>query len=348
MNIWIDITHIPPYNFFKGLIIRLANESHTIYVTVLDRGKLAKIVMEELSGIDNVSIDIIGKHRMTKWSVFWDANLVRLIKLFRWSKNKKIDISLSTGLLNCIVSKSKEIKAYTFIDDPQALTYKAIIFFSEKNHSCLYKVSQEYKLSKKDTVLPALKEWTYLAPSVFTPNEKVLQAYGVKPHAYFFVREVSVGTSNYVGQHADSILAIAHLIPPNMPVLLSLEKKEKHQEYPHNWILLQEPLEDVHSLIYYSAGLISSGDSMAREAALLGVPAYYLGIRHTMPANAVASEVGRLDNTQTLSVENWLTRVMAEKETKPALQEDVRSLISEKFVDIHAYMYDLVTRHKVN
>lgn len=346
MNIWFDITHTPPLNFFKGLIVKLAHESHTVYVTVLDRGKLSQIVKKELGNCDNIIITVIGKHRMNKWSVLWDANIVRLIKLFLWSKGKKIDVSVSTGLLNCIVSRFKGIKSYTFIDDPQALTYKAISLVSTKNHCCLYEVPSKYTISKRDVILPTLKEWAYLAPSVFTPNISVLADYAITPHRYLFVREVSVGTSNYASQTADSILQIANLIPSDMPVLLSLEKKDKYKEYPQNWILLQEPLQDVHSLIYYSAGLISSGDSMAREASLLGVPSYYLGIRYSMPANAVAAEVGRLDNQQTMSIEKWIEKTLSSQEKKPLLQEEVRASINEKFVDIHAYMYNLVTQHQ--
>ena len=116
-----------------------------------------------------------------------------------------------------------------------------------------------------------MKEWAYLSPDIFQPDKSVLDQYNLQPNEYFFFREVSVGTVNYKGQAPDSILNIAHLIPQNIPVLLSLEKKDKYQEYPQNWILLQEPIKDIHSLIYFSKGLVSSGDSMAREAALLGV-----------------------------------------------------------------------------
>lgn len=344
MNIWFDITHVPPLNFFKALIIKLAKESHTVYVTVLDRGKLPKIVQNELGNRQNIIVTVIGQHRMNKWSVLWDANILRLGQLFLWSKGKKINVSISTGLLNCIISRFKGIKSYTFIDDPQAVTYKAISLFSTKNHCCLYKIPTNYHLSKRDVILPTLKEWAYLAPSVFTPNISVLTDYAIMPHRYLFVREVSVGTSNYASQEADSVLQIAKLIPSDMPVLLSLEKKDKYKEYPQNWILLQEPLQDVHSLIYYSAGLISSGDSMAREASLLGVPSYYLGIRYSMPANAVAADVGSLDNQQTMSIEKWIEKTLSSQEKKPLLQEEVRASINGKFVDINQYMYDLVTQ----
>ncbi|HKL97017.1 MAG TPA: hypothetical protein VJ856_07080, partial [Paludibacteraceae bacterium] len=124
----------------------------------------------------------------------------------------------------------------------------------------------------------------------------------------------------------------------------SLEKKDKFKDYPQHWILLNEPVNDIHSLIYYSFGLISSGDSMAREAALLGVPSYYLGIRYSMPANAVAADVGSLDNQQTMSIEKWIEKTLSSQEKKTLLQEEVRASINAKFVDINQYMYDLVTQ----
>ena len=187
-----------------------------------------------------------------------------------------------------------------------------------------------------------MKEWADLAPDIFQPDKSVLDQYNIQPNEYFFFREVSVGTVNYNGQAPDSILNIAHLIPKTVPVLLSLEKKDKYQAYPQNWILLQEPIKDIHSLIYFSKGLVSSGDSMAREAALLGVPSYYLGIRYSMPANAAAAKVGSLDNQKTMAFEAWISQRLRTEVTLND-KEQVRKSIQEKFIDINQYMHDLVT-----
>ena len=154
--------------------------------------------------------------------------------------------------------------------------------------------------------IESLKEWAYLNPRTFVPKVEVLEKYGVKPKEYMFLREVSVGTINYAGQASGAILGIKDMIPTDMRVLFSLEEKKRRGEYPADWILLQEPIEDIHSLIYYAAGLVSSGDSMAREAALLGVPSYYLGIRYSMPANAAASKVASLQNQRTMGFEEWI------------------------------------------
>lgn len=340
MNIWIDILHTPQYNFYKEFVRRLTSDGHMIYITVLNRGKLLSIIKKELAENKNVSIDVIGKHAMSKCSAIFDANVKRLTHLFQWIKNKHIDMAFSNGYLCAVVCRFKGIVNYAFDDDPQTFDYWLKILFSNKSHYCIY---QADSLSPKVAVLSVLKEWAYLIPSVFLSDESALRMYGVKPHEYLFVREVSVGTVNYAGQSADSVLQIADLIPKDIPVLLSLEKKDKRDLYPHNWILLQEPLEDIHSLIYYSCGLISSGDSMAREAALLGVPAYYLGIRYGMPANAAASKVANLQNQKTIKIQDWIQKVINQKENKITIQQQVRQEINAKFIDINQYMYDLVT-----
>jgi predicted glycosyltransferase len=122
--------------------------------------------------------------------------------------------------------------------------------------------------------------------------------------------------------------------------------KKRRDEYPADWILLQEPIEDIHSLIYYSAGLVSSGDSMAREAALLGVPSYYLGIRYSMPANAAASKVASLQNQKTMPFDVWMNKVnelMNEGVNELTNhQTSLRKHIDDEFIDINEYMLSLV------
>ena len=340
MNIWIDLLHTPQYNFYRNFIVRLS-QSNTVFVTVLNRGKLPVIVKRELAAYANVHIDIVGNHHFSKASAILDANLKRLWHLYRWSKNKNIDIAFSNAFHAALIGKIRHFKTYTFDDDPQTSDYKLKILFSKQSSYCIYELPNGYSISNKVKVLPVLKEWAYLSPDIFQPDKSVLNEYNLQPNGYFFFREVSVGTVNYKGQAPDSILHIAHLIPQNIPVLLSLEKKDKYQEYPQNWILLQEPIKDIHSLIYFSKGLISSGDSMAREAALLGVPSYYLGIRYSMPANAAAAKVGSLDNEQTMDFGEWISQRLRTEVTIND-KEEVRKIIKEKFIDINQYMIDLI------
>lgn len=340
MNIWVDIAHIPQYNFYRRLIEKLASEGHTVYVTVLNRGKLAKIVQKEMGQRTNVIINVVGRHRSKRWSAILEANLVRNVQLLRWAAGKHIDVGFSNGYQLAFIGFLKHFPSYSFDDDPDTIDYRPKLWFNQETNYCLYRY--EGRLSAKAHILPVLKEWAYLSPTYFHADKSVLQEYGLQPKEYIFVREVSVGTVNYAGQDYGAVLDRTELLPKDKKVVLSLECKEKRDLYPADWILLREPVKDIHSLIYYSAALVSSGDSMAREAALLGVPSYYLGSRYGMPANKAATELAGLQNSQTQPLETWLDGIKGNADEQMIRQDQLRNTLRERMMDINAYMYSKV------
>ena len=338
MNVWVDLGHIPQYNFYKPLILRLAKEGKCVYVTYLNRGRMPKIIQAELGNVENVHLFQIGKHRMSRLSVILEANLLRNIQLIIWKIGKHIDVALSNGYQAAFIGWLFGVPSYSYDDDPQTIHYRPKVLLNKSCNYCIYKY-QGKKISAKAHILPVLKEWAYLSPSVFTPNENVLKQYGVKPREYLFLREVSVGTMNYIGQKAQAIYAIKDLIPQNKKVLFSLEEKGKRDMYPKDWQLLQEPIDDIHSLIYYSCGLISSGDSMAREASMLGVPSLYLGIRTDMPANKAAIEVAKMYSIDTIDIKQWLNQCLVSSEELNKRQVKIRERVFNSFIDISEYIY---------
>jgi predicted glycosyltransferase len=340
MVVLIDINHIPQLNYYKRLILQLSEAGHYVYVTVLKRGRLPKIAQYELNAINNVSVVPLGKHRMSKISAILESNLARIIIILFWSFGKHIDCVISNGFIAHMVGWIHRVPCYAFGDDPQTFDYRPKLFFCDRSHYCIYE--SDRTLSPKAIILKCTKEWAYLAPKYFNPNPQVLEKYGIKPKEYVFLREVSVGTVNYAGQASGAILGIQNHIPSDKKVLFSLEEKGKRHLYPKDWILLQEPIEDIHSLIYYSAGLVSSGDSMAREAALLGVPSYYLGIRYDMPANAAAAKVANLQNQKTADFADWAKKLSITPEEAEKQQIALREHIDNEFIDINEYMMGLV------
>lgn len=355
MNVWIDILHIPQLNYYKNFIKLLDSKGVNILVTVLNRGKLAKIAIKELGIYPHVNLTVVGCHKMNRWSVIFDANLFRLVKLLFWSRNKGINVAFSNGFHHCLVAKCIRCCSYSFHDDPQARAHKFMNKYSTINHALTYVLPDDYIRPQNEVLMPTLKEWAYLAPKYFSADAEALKEYGVKPKEYIFLREVTVGTFNYADQQAGAVKGICQQIEQmreaarqqgkDMKVLFSLEEKHRRNEYPEDWILLQEPINDIHSLIYYSVGLISSGDSMAREAALLGVPSYYLGVRYDMPANLAASKVAGLHNQKTMKVEQWLANLTQSTEALEQQQEQLRKKIDTEFIDINEYMMNLVKKH---
>jgi uncharacterized protein len=288
-TIWFDIFHPAQLNFYLN-IIKVLSKNHKIFVTVLGRGKLPYIAAKEFAGTPNIELVIVGNHRGTRLSAIFEVNVLRLLKLCFILLKDRIDLSFSNGYQAALLSKAFCYPCVTFGDDPHnSIGYRLKMFFADRSYYTPYS-NRFWKVKKPAKILPCLKEWAYLSPRYFRPDMNVLHEYGLVPLKYIFVREISTGTINYATQRSGLVQSIQHEIPSTYKVVLSLEDKSKRHLYPQNWILLEEPVNDFQSLIYYCRTLISSGDSMAREGAILGNPSIYIGIRN-MPANEVLKDL---------------------------------------------------------
>ncbi len=207
-----------------------------------------------------------------------------------------------------------------FIDDPRKFVFQIAKYSTNE----LYLPS--FNVNFPDTeAFNALKEWAYLSPSYFEPNSSVLEKFDLAKKEYFFIREVDTKTSNYLGQEEDIILSISNKFPKNLPVVLSLEKKKNALKYPKHWIILNEPVGDIYSLMYFSKLVISSGDSMAREGGMLGVPSIYCGYRD-MPANNVLISKGILHKVLPEKVNDFILDELILKSNQIE-QEEFRLLL---------------------
>jgi predicted glycosyltransferase len=285
MKYLIDIYHIPQYNFFKNTIDILGPEK--VDLCCVDRGKLVEIITKESP---KFKLYVLGDYKKNKgrWSLATRIVLPRLLGLYRLLKVNQYNVVGSASYQVNFVSKLLKIPNFSIMDDPRNFIVRILSFSTNNFYLPLF--NRKYGNAKS---FNALKEWAYLSPKYFSSNKEILDEYGLKEKRYYFMREVSTDTSNYLGQAKNLILELSKKIDNNIPVVLSLENKQLKELYPKNWIILEEPVSDIHSLMYYSSVIISSGDSMAREGAMLGVPSVYLGYRD-MPANQILIDKGIL------------------------------------------------------
>jgi len=339
MNILIDIGHPAQANFFKNIIKILTKKGYTIIITSINRGKLPEILEKEFP---NYQIKIIGKHKSSKCSIFFEANLFRFFQQLNYVIGKKIDLAISCGgfITGAVFKYILWKPNIQFDDDPERVKN----VFLEKLTSTELFFPPIIKADGKVKIMNALKEWAYLSPTYFAPNSDSLLQYNLNPKEYFFIREVSTSSLNYADQKSNLIASISHLLPKNFKILLSLEDKSTINLYPKDWILLQEPVDDIHSLIYYSKLLISSGDSMAREGAMLGVPSIYCGIRD-MAANKVMIDKGMLFHVYINDVPEVINKIIND-----ALlienQKDFRNKLKEEWIDVPEFICNIIEKYK--
>jgi uncharacterized protein len=326
MKILFSIGHPAQLNFYRNAI-RLLSLEHEILLVYLKRGKLPSIVYKELGGLPNIKAVAVGNHRGTTFSILFEANLLRIFKLVWMTYRFKPDIELSNGYIAGIGPKIFGIPSCHFQDDPEIgeTRMRLMRFFCDKIYIPFF--PDDKKIRK----LNALKEWAYLSPIYFTPDPTMPSMLGLKVKEYVFVREVITSTTNYRGQENRIVESLAHDFPQRINVVLSLEDKSREKFFPKEWIILEEPLKDVHSLIYYAKAVISSGDSIAREGAQLGVPSIYCGFR-SMHANNILINEGILFHKRKSDVMLTLMDILQDRIVFN--QESFRSSLNNKWVDI--------------
>lgn len=337
MNIHFDILHPAHFNFLKNAIKRLSKERHRVSITGLNRGKLKAIVKNEFS---DYNVKFIGRHRGNKYSIIFEANILRFLKMFFFLFGSNLDIGVSVGSFifgfNC---KLRGIPNLQFDDDPE----RKVNVFLEKLTSTNLIFPPIVEPMGKVKNMNALKEWAYLSPKYFIPNVDVLQKYKLTPKTYIFVREISTGSLNYQGQMENIVATFAHQISKEFKVILSLEDKTTVDQYPSDWIILKEPVQDIHSLMYYSKILISSGDSMAREGAMLGVPSIFCGIRE-MKANKIMIDRGMLFKKKSNDVLDFIQNIVNGKR-KVYNQEEFREKLLNEWDDVTEFIIKQIKKY---
>lgn len=333
-DVWIDIGHLAQFNFYRNSIIELSNH-YRVIVSVLKRGSLFQIVKNELSGTD-VIVKQVGSHSKSKLGIYLKSNILRFFQLLLFCVKFKPKINLSNGYLSALVALLYRIPRYQFGDDPEHYDRRLKSAFSTKSLYCI-----PYPGVLQINRINAPKEWAYLSPKYFTPDESVLLRYGLEREKYIFIREVSTRTTNYGQQASYSILKQNIKPPTGFKMVISLESMEMKHAYPSNWILLPSKEPGVHSLIYFSALLVSSGDSMAREGAALGVRSIYCGSR-MMRANIAYERIGLLVHLRPEKIQHELDE-LAMTVWDINRKEIIRNAMDSMWIDVNEHIIDLVT-----
>ena len=333
-KVLIDIYHIPQFNLFRNAILTFDPSEVDIYC--VNRGKLVPIIKYELPGYNVVCIGDY-KHNKGMFSMIFKIILPRIYRLFKDINSEKYRFVITANYQANFVAKLKGIPNVAIIDDPRRFVFPLLKFSADEVF--LPPFEKRFKGVK---YFEALKEWSYLSPKYFMPEASALVAYNVEPKNYIFIREVSTETSNYLSQAQDAILSVSHKFPVNTQVILSLENKNNADAYPNNWKILQEPVIDIHSLMYFSQVVISSGDSVAREGAMLGVPSIYVGIRD-MPANNILIKKGMLLKLEPDSLVDTTLKIV-QGEMKFQEQNTFRQSLLEEWDDVTTLVLNKINK----
>lgn len=325
MKILFDINHLVDVNFFKNAMLILKNEGHSIQIIYRERGNLGRILKFELDMFTAIKV---GEHKKKGFINKVVGQIVRDLKIVPYIKKNKIDLVVCFGATSALSAKYCGVPYIAFDDD---FEYK--IPFYHSNWLATRHVFPDFiEFSNNRTYkYHGFKELAYLHSKYLKISHEVLRQFSVLPNEYVFIREISNVSLNY--QNSISILKeLVNIIKKKgLRIILSLENKTLKDLYADDCIILDEPVSDIFSLLFYSLFAISSGDTVARETALLGVPTVYTGGRK-MVVNEVLIQAGALYEFSKLSeIEKIIDDFTNDK--KIQVKSNINYLIKEEWED---------------
>lgn len=269
MNILVDIGHPGHVHLYKHLCWNLEKDGHKVYYSVREipvAQRLMDVYKMPYLFLGKKSRTIIGK----AWKTFKND-----ILLFCFVLKHRIDIGISSGISLSHVSKLTKMKSFIFGDDDDDVAQLAVKYgfpYAEAvlSPSALY---PDHRKTGKAVFYAGYHELAYLHPNVFTPDPSVLKRLGIKDNEkYFVLRFVALNAYHDIGQSGISFEQKKQLVELLSKYGRVIITSEKNIEPEFEKYKLPVPAEDMHSVISYASLYVGDSQTMASEAAVLGVP----------------------------------------------------------------------------
>ena len=296
MNILIQLGHPAHFHLYKNVGKRLMADGHQVLFVIKTKDILETLLKD--AGLPYVNINQ-RTHRGSKFGVLWDM-IVRDIRLIRLCRKHKID--LLTGSTPDIAHAGwwlRKWRVNTGEDDMAVVPLFGKVAGPFVQVYAVPTVCDTGALEPKTVHYPSYHELAYLHPNHFTPDPKIVEAYGIdtsKP--YFVMRFASLnahhdsgikGINTEIAQRLIDILENSgsacslsdKLVPFSSACSLSTSSGNK----PRIYITSERPLEpqfekyrikinplDMHHVMAFASLYIGDSQTMAAEAGVLGVP----------------------------------------------------------------------------
>jgi predicted glycosyltransferase len=270
MRILIDMGHPAHVHFFKNAIAELSKQGHSVKVTARDRDVTIRLLE---------AYDIPYAVRPSGWRPLNLFLATRFVQ--KAARDFKADVLVGVHnpyVAGAAVQLGK--RCVLFTDTPGSAFVNRI---SLDRASAVVTPACLDGLFRNQTTYPGYKEMAYLHPKYFKPDASALERAGVSS-GYFLARFISWDAHHDSGVNLTGEDVRAALVFKLGKTLLSLEGCDDGLRP-----------QDLHSLLAHSSGCVSEGATLAKEAAVLGVPSAYVSpLAESLPPIMEMARTGRL------------------------------------------------------
>ena len=270
MNVLIQLSHPAQFHSFKNVAKNLMNDGHLVLVVIKSKDILEDLLKE--SGLPYVNVNE-HVHRRSKAGVLWDM-LVREWRIVRLCRKHTIDLLIgSTPEVAHVGWLLRKWRVNIGEDDAHIVPVFEKIAGSFVQCLITPISCNNGKIEPKTVHYPGFQKLTYLHPNWFNADTKVVRSYGIElEKTYFLIRFAKLNAHHDTGVSGISTeiaRQLVYMLAQHGNIYITSER-ELEPEF-EKYRLHINPL-DIHHVMAYATLYIGDSQSMANEAAMLGVP----------------------------------------------------------------------------
>lgn len=270
MNILVQLSHPAHFHYYRYSISNWQNDGHKVYVVIKTKDILEELVKR--AGIPYININkkphrrskvgIVGDMILRDWRILWIC-LTKKIDVLTGSSAEVAHIGwlLRRASVGTGEDDASVVQAYMKLAGPFLDVRLAPI-------SCDNGVMESKTIKYR-----SFHELAYLHPNQFTPDANQLTQYGISStETFFLLRFASLQAYHDVGVRGiDNAIAyrLIEILSPYGRVYISSERPLDSSLEQYRIAI--DPL-DIHHVMAYSSIYIGDSQTMAAEAAVLGIP----------------------------------------------------------------------------
>ena len=336
--------HPSQFLFARETIKNLQEKQHKVIILIKSKDVLENLVKESQFNYQN----ILAEGRKDSKAGIIIGLIKRDWRLFRFVRNKKIDIMAGSDPSLAHIGRLLKIPVITFLeDDAEVIPNLAKTTYPFTKHIFaphVCQVGENYK--KKKLGYNGYMKLGYLHPNYFMPYKtKAPETY--KPYILIRLAKLTAyHDSNIKGLNFTLIDKILEIINDNYELLITSESDlpDLYSKYKLN----SKP-EDIHHVLYYSSLFISDSQSMTVESAILGTPSVrysdFTGrisvIEELEHRYKLTHSVKPPDETNLLST---IGELLEKNDLKEEYKKRKEKMLSEK-IDVTELFTDLLDRY---
>lgn len=269
MRILVQLNHPAHFHYYRIAIQNWCGNGHEVTVLIKTKDILEDLVKD--AGIPYININPKA-HRNNKIGVLWDM-LLRDWRILKICLSKKIDILTGSSAEVSQIGWLLHRPAINTGEDDAAVVPAFVRFTAPFLQVRLTPVSCDSGVMEPKAIKYAsYHELAYLHPNHFTPNKDIVKKYFSTDTPYFILRFASLHAHHDNGiKGIDDSFAkqIINMLLPYGRVFITTERPLGVELEPYRIAI--NPL-DMHHVMAFASLYIGDSQTMAAEAAVLGVP----------------------------------------------------------------------------